>query len=241
MLAALPHRARYNFVTFVSTRPRLYYGIRRLSSRTDPLCIGRDTEIVIEGYPRSANSTTVYGFLDRQPKAVRVAHHKHHAAQLLRAVEWAIPAVLLVRAPRQAAISNLALAAEARERSGDAKKPGLEEVDVIRSWVAFYHAVLPVLDRLVIAPFEEVTSDIGPMIRAVNTRFGADFAHAPVTETGASALGWHATPNLLRARIKSEIEAGFDSALASSPRLRALDSASQTLHERILEHHERSR
>ena len=79
------HRTAHRAVTALSTRPRLYYGMRRLTGTYDHLCIRPDTELVIEGYPRSANSTTVYGFLKRQDRPVQVAHHKHNATQLLQA------------------------------------------------------------------------------------------------------------------------------------------------------------
>jgi hypothetical protein len=116
MLYDFHRRARHRAVTFASTRPALYFGLRRATGTLDALCIAPDTELVIEGYPRSANSTTVYGFLDRQPMPVKVAHHKHHAAQLLRAVERSVPAVMLIREPCAASLSNLALAEEARRR-----------------------------------------------------------------------------------------------------------------------------
>jgi hypothetical protein len=102
-------RSKFHLVTLVSTRPALYYGLRQISGTMDHLCVRDDTELVIEGYPRSANSTTAYGFLDRQSRPVRVAHHKHHAAQLLLASKRGLPAVLLIRKPEQAIISNLAL------------------------------------------------------------------------------------------------------------------------------------
>ena len=90
-IAAIPRRARFRAVTYLSTRPALYYGMRRITGRFDGQCVRPETEIVIEGFPRSANSTTVHRFLERQPGPVRIAHHKHHAAQLQRATRGGCP------------------------------------------------------------------------------------------------------------------------------------------------------
>ena len=174
-LAALPRRARFRAVTWMSTRPRLYYGLRKLTRQSDHLCIRRDTDIVIEGYPRSANSTTVHQFLAMQDRPHHVAHHKHHAAQLLRAAAWRIPAVVLIRAPREASLSLLALAAEARHRAGKPERGGLSFSDVLSAYVAFYDAVEPTLDHALIGRFEVVRSDVPGLITRVNARFGTDF------------------------------------------------------------------
>lgn len=177
-LSALSRRARFRAVTWASTRPRLYYGLGRLTRQADHLCIRRDTDMVIEGYPRSANSTTVHKFLAIQDRPTHVAHHKHHAAQLLRAAEWGIPAVVLIRAPREACLSLLALAAEARHRAGKPERGGLNFSDVLFAYVAFYEAVEPTLDHTMIGRFEVVRSDVHGLITHVNARFGTDFRAA---------------------------------------------------------------
>ena len=106
-LDSMLRRTKFHLVTTISARPSLYYGLRKMTGTMDHLCIDEYTEIVIEGYPRSANSTTAYGFLARQTRPVRLAHHKHHAAQLLLAAKQGIPSVMLIRQPEQAVVSNL--------------------------------------------------------------------------------------------------------------------------------------
>lgn len=234
--AALPRRIRYRTVTFASTRPGLYYGLRRLSGMLDPGCVGRETELVIEGVPRSANGTTVHGFLERQPRPVAVAHHKHHAAQLLRAAAWDLPAVVLIREPVEAAVSTLALMEEAYLRDGRwTYGAGLTFGDVLHGYVTFYRAVEPVLDRIVIAPFEEVTRDIDETIARVNARFGTAFATDRPANEAREALNWHATPNPLRQRLKRTLGEGYERAAAASGRLRALAAEADALHRRYLE------
>jgi len=174
---------------------------------------------------------------------VRIAHHKHHAAQILAAVDRGLPAVLLLRDPKDAALSNLALILEARHRKGmpEHRQLPLRFDQVLYSWVAFYRAVVDCVDNLVIAPFEEVTQDLSSMIRAINTKFGTDFIDIPPVETPAKFLGWHATPNEIRTTIKGKLEKDFACTLAGSTRIGGLLDEANTLHQRLIEVHERRR
>lgn len=233
-LAVLSQRARFRAVTWLSTRPRLYYGVRRLSGRTDPLCIRPDTKLVIEGFPRSANSTTTYGFIARQPQPLHVAHHKHHAVQLQRAADWGIPAVVLIRAPREACLSLLALAAEARYRNGLAEREGLAFSDVFGAYIAFYEAVEPCLDRVLIGRFENVRDDIDGLIAQINLRFGTTFSMQQAQTESTRELGWHAMPNETRDRISANLAARFETELTRSAHLRWLVARAEAVNERYI-------
>lgn len=238
--AALPRRARFRAVTYLSTRPTLYYSLRRLTGQTDSLCIRRDSAIVIEGYPRSANSTTVTEFLARQNRPLHVAHHKHHAAQILRGAEWGVPAVVLIRAPRAACLSLLALAAEARHRAGRPESKALAFSDVLLAYVTFYEAVEPWLDHAVIGRFEKVRGDVAGLVERVNARFGTSFRSKAEQIAPQPELGWHAMPNEIRERIKRDLEGRFDAALAGSASLRRLLDRAEAVHARFGEADERA-
>lgn len=227
-------RACYSGVTWLSTRPVPYYGLRKLLGKHDHLCVAPKTELVIEGYPRSANTTMVYGFLDRQPRPVQVAHHKHHAAQLLRAVDWGIPAVMLIRRPKDAALSYLAMRQEARMRGEGLRHPSLRYESVILRWVTFYKAMLPHLDKVVIAPFDEVIQDLAGVIEGVNLKFGTDFRAGPPLNMRVKPLGWHALPTHERNEIKRDLDTEFYETYQRSPRLRHLTEQANDLHQLIL-------
>lgn len=239
-LGSLPNRVRFRAVTWISTRPELYYGIRHLLGHADPLCVRPDTSLVIEGFPRSANSTTVYGFLARQDRQLHVAHHKHHAAQILRAAAWGIPAVVLIRTPRAACLSFLALAAEARHRAGKPESEGLAFSDVLAAYVVFYEAVEPTLDHTVIGQFECVRDDLEGLVERVNARFGTDFQTQATYTAPKSELGWHAMPNDVRDRIKHDLEVRFTSELDASPALRRLLARAGAVHARYGEADDRA-
>lgn len=130
-----------------------------------------DTDIVIEGFPRTGNTFAVVAFLMAQePDEVRVAHHTHVPATLLAAVRRGLPAVALVREPREACLSFAV------------RLPSLTLGQALRSYAAFYSPLLPHRGRLVVAPFEQVTADLGPIIRTVNARFGTSFVELEHTQ-----------------------------------------------------------
>ena len=61
--------------------------------------ISKKTEIVIEGYPRSANTFSVFAFLQAQGRHISIAHHLHVEAQIVLGVRWGIPVLVLLRNP----------------------------------------------------------------------------------------------------------------------------------------------
>ena len=69
--------------------------------------IGPQTELVIDGYTRSASTFAVYAFQLCQDEPVRLAHHRHAPAQLIAAARRSIPALLLIREPQGAILSQL--------------------------------------------------------------------------------------------------------------------------------------
>ncbi|MGV3556091.1 MAG: hypothetical protein ACO1OD_12635 [Croceibacterium sp.] len=142
------------------TRPRGYSGT-----------LSRDTEIVIEGFPRSANSWSVVALREAQPHAPRTAHHRHAEAQVLAGVKRGLPVLVLIRRPDEA-IRSLVF-----------RHPDNDPGRALDRWLAFYSAVKRVRHGVVIATFEQATSDFGSVVDRLNPRFGCAFARPPATET----------------------------------------------------------
>src|SRR5262245_45373054 len=78
-LATLRHVARSRF----TEHPAIYLPFaRRKYPGPSPKVIDADTELVIDGYMRSANTFAVYAFQMAQRRPVRLAHHLHAPAQV---------------------------------------------------------------------------------------------------------------------------------------------------------------
>ena len=119
--------------------------------------------IVIDGFPRSANTFSSRAFLFANP-GTPVSHHMHAPANVLLAVRYGLPTVVVVRTPVDAVLSEVIRQPRKRLRRG------------LLEWNSFYGTVLPVLDRVVVADFATVTTDYSVVIEAVNQRFGTTFA-----------------------------------------------------------------
>jgi hypothetical protein len=125
--------------------------------------ISKDSEIVIDGPPRSANTFAYAAFKFAQGREMRIAHHLHVPAQIIRAVDLGVPAMALIREPT-AAIRSLKLIF-----------PYIDENNGLRNWMAYFGHIEPLMDKVVLADFNDVTTDFGTVIDAVNARFGTSF------------------------------------------------------------------
>ena len=121
------------------------------------------TLICIEGYPRSANSSTFRKFMFANPDAV-VAHHTHTVANVAAAVRHGIPALVLIRRPPDPILSTLVAMRTPRPDHALAR------------YLDFYRWVERHLDDVVLEDFETALSDWNGMIRRVNERYGTGFA-----------------------------------------------------------------
>ncbi len=153
----------YGWQVKLGRYPSLYYLLFAHRFPYNHMRVTPNTELCIEGFPRSANSYAVVAFKLVNPK-VKVAHHLHVPAQVLKSVELHIPTVLLIRAPEDAVTSFLIF-----QRS--------REVDYyLNLYRKFYETLLPVVDRVLVIDFRLVVGDVNQMIAGINTRFHRDYA-----------------------------------------------------------------
>jgi hypothetical protein len=155
----------------VSEHPSLYLPFaRRKYPGPSPEVIGPETELVIDGYTRSATTFAVYALQLSQAKPVRLAHHLHAPAQLIEAARRGVPALVLIREPHGAVLSQVV------------REPWVTVSGALIAYSRFYTCLVPCRDRFVVGEFEQVTSDFGAVVRRLNTRFGTSFAEFTHTE-----------------------------------------------------------
>jgi hypothetical protein len=170
--ARLRHLARMR----ISEHPFLYLPLaRRRYPGPSPEVIGPDTELVIDGFTRSASTFAVYAFQLAQERPVRVAHHLHAPAQLVEAARRGIPAIALIRDPEGALLSQVI------------QEPDVALPVALLSYSRFYERLMPFRPSLVVGRFDEVTTDMGAVIRRANARFGTSFVPFEHTEANARA------------------------------------------------------
>lgn len=143
--------------------PSIYLTLCRIRPKTRQITVFKDTEIVIEGFPRSANTFAVAAFTFAQERPVKVARHLHAPAQVIAAVRRGIPCIVLIRNPRDAILSLLVRA------------PHISAEQTLKDYISFYGSIAPYRDKFVVGRFEEVTRNFGEVIRRVSAHFGTNF------------------------------------------------------------------
>lgn len=169
-LSQLITRARFEARHQLSTYPSLFLPLMRRRPSHQGKVIDDETEIVIEGYPRSGNTFAVAAFEMAQARPVKIARHLHAPAQVISGIERRLPVMVVVRRPQDAVVSEVI------------RHPGLRLRQALRHYTSFHRQLHDCRPYLVVAPFEEVTTDFGIVIENVNERFGtgfATFAHTP--------------------------------------------------------------
>jgi len=121
-------------------------------------------DLVIEGYPRSANTYAVAAFRVAQERDIRLAHHVHGPAQVLRAIKFGIPCLVIVREPVAAVASLLQ------------RYPFLKINNALLNYVSFYKPLVALTDRFVLAGFEQAVSDFNQVISAINMKYNTHFS-----------------------------------------------------------------
>jgi hypothetical protein len=156
---------RHRLVASLRRRRILYPLLLRARPGMHGRLTSRSTDLVVDGYLRSANSFAYHAFRGVNPDA-RVAHHLHSPLQISRAARYAVPAILLIREPGDAIASAIVQA------------PKLGGRTALREWIDFYRAVWPLRDHFVIGCFDEVTGDFAKVVQRINRSFGTSFATA---------------------------------------------------------------
>jgi len=215
------HTLRHRAKVFLGAQPGLFVPLFRHRAGYEDLLVTNETDLCIDGFPRSANSFAVGAVQHAQPTLIEIAHHTHVPANPMQACEWGIPTVVLIRNPYDAVVSIVALQKEVRD---DASPSPVFVRDWLHAWRVFYRALGPYRERgdLLVAPFSVVIQGMGRVIEHVNTHFRTDFAPFTHTEAAVAAMhearGVHAGPSDRRDRLKAETRAAFDDALDDAER-----------------------
>lgn len=125
--------------------------------------------LVMDGFGGSANSFAWWAFRSVNPEP-HISHHLHVPANVLRAVRYQIPTLLIIRDPESSIISLYSRGYLASLHQG------------LRHYCLFHRKLIPVVSHLHIATFEEVTNDMGRVIEGLNRKFSTSFApfdHTP--------------------------------------------------------------
>ena len=152
---------RWGLRSRLAEHPRLYLPIAR---RKVPDAVLRDdTELLIEGFTRSAVTFATIAFQLAQRTPVRVAHTLHSVGHVVEAARRSLPSLVTIREPEETVLSAVV------------REPDLTIGGVLAAYTRFYTGIEPVRDKVVVGRFDSVAHDLGSVIRAINERFDTSF------------------------------------------------------------------
>lgn len=171
-LRQIVRRAKLALRAKIKQTPALYIPLARVrNGKSDgahmaewarPEAVRSDTELVLDAPRNSGNHFAVIAFRLAQRRPVSVAHHLHAAAQIKQGAKRGIPTLVIVRNPKDFAISDVI------------RHPPITLQEALREWCDFYEAIGSV-DGVMIVGFESVTRDFGGVIDRLNAKFGTSF------------------------------------------------------------------
>ena len=174
----------------------------------------KGTAIVIDGFLRSGNTFSVAAFAISNGRELHIGRHLHGAPHLLRAARLGVPAIALIREPRDAVASYLV------------RRPTLRADDAVLEYLDFYRTAWRAHDGFVVGLFDSVVSDFGAVISEVNRRFGTSFIPYEATDANqASAFALVEEMNRIECRgevVETHVGRPSTEREASKAEIRAL-------------------
>lgn len=208
---------------------------RMIKLHGDQRVCRRQTDIVIEGYPRSGNTFAVRmlqlldpsGSSDPDELSMDIAHHTHDIGNLRLAVHMQKPMVVLTRDPAEAILSYLIYSNRALD-------------DLCDRYIAFHANVLALPRRPAVIDFATVVSDFNVVVDRINAilpdpdkRFrrsddlAADTARAheisrqkSAMKRGSKDAAWVGVPTPARETLKNNLRAKVLEHLDKTPDIR---------------------
>jgi hypothetical protein len=161
---------RYRIHTSLGKYPAVLFRCYRLLNLYQDQAVGQHSEVVIDAFPRSASTFAYYAFQVAQGRPVKIAHHLHVPAQIIRACELHLPTLVLIRDPKEA-VSSLVV-----------REPYMSLKACLKRYLVFYKTLEPYRGQFILADFKEVTTDFGNVIKRLNERYRTDYAIFQHTE-----------------------------------------------------------
>ena len=131
--------------------------------------VGARTRLVLEGFPRSANTYALAAFRCANGSGPAVASHLHSAASVAEGLRRRLPVLVVIRDPVDACASLI-------------QRQQVTAHSALVAYVRFHLAVLGCLDSIVVSDFMTTTTSFGSAVRAINGRFGTSYIPYEATE-----------------------------------------------------------
>lgn len=201
----------------ISYWPSMYVSVMRLRLRGKPpykKIISQNSAIVIEGFPRCANSFAVKAFrASNDPeRLLDVATHLHSPAHVLMGLKLRLPTLVLIRDPGAAVPSLLALSTQLQKFPGK-ELTEREKTSLIRYWTrcycCFYERLETRRGSYVLSDFGETTKDFNQVLNRLNTKYGKTYKPFAHTDEAVDKIFQSAKVHLSPSEERNQYKATF--------------------------------
>lgn len=218
--------------------PKLYLAFLKHKRRghwSQNWIVDRESELVIEGFPRSGNSFALSAFKKANPSLRRIATHVHAPSQVEMALHYGIPCLVLIRNPEDAVHSLIALSIQIGDLSLADKAAVRRRLK--REFQYYDHFYRRIIgrdhSRFYFARFESVTKDFGQVIQRFNAFTRSTFTpfdhSAAAVESIFASAPTHLGPRSDRDAIKE-----FVLSVSRDPRFDGLKAKAAQTYEACL-------
>jgi hypothetical protein len=210
-------RWRFSARMVAARTPVLYHLVvlnNWLRVRQPHVLVNRDTDLVMDGFPSSANSFGIAALraaaADSGASMPSIAHHMHCPRQTMLALRRRIPVLLLIRPPRACVPSAIT------------RWPALTPAITLRAYIRYYEALLPYASRCVVGTFDLVTNHFDLLLAEVTARSGLELPpYDPGAPYAAAVYDPEAEGRAERRERVAPIRAELDSPALASDLARA--------------------
>jgi hypothetical protein len=143
----------------ISGHPTLYYCYAKLAKL--PFQINETTTVLVDSYPRSANSFFEAAFSKAHGGRESVAHHSHAAGQVRLGLKRKLPCIVLIRNPVSAIVSFY----EMNEGSYSIEVCTLE-------YIKFYGALEELIDKITVLETVNIENRFYDLMEMMRDRYG---------------------------------------------------------------------
>ena len=141
----------------ISKKPDLYFFIGRFF-KIGKFLINKNTDLVIEGFPRSGNSF-LEACINVLNKNIILAHHTHSVAQVKMGIKKKLPVILLIRDPSEATKSAYFFF-----------KKKLNYRFLIKEYIDFYESLIIYKKNIIILDFKKI-NNLKKVLKYLQTNF----------------------------------------------------------------------
>jgi len=159
---------KFDFKTYVGKHPSLYF-LYGLYPKFKHRIVRKNTDICIEGFPRSGNTFTYHAFKYFNPDLV-IGHHIHAPVQPYLAQKFNIPCLIMIRHPLNSAASLIIV---------DNK---LSIDSALKHYIHYYEELIKYSDHIFLADINTIVNSFDKIVDKINSECNKKFKYKAISK-----------------------------------------------------------